>query len=527
MPNVTCATKTSTRALRVLHIEDSEDDAELVQFEINRAGFSAVCVRVETAEEMRAALLAGSFDIVISDFHLPRFSTEEALGILSKLGSGLPCIVVSGAIGEEAAVGLMRAGAADFVVKQRMTRLGASIERCLRESEMQHAHLQISAALAESEARFETLASSLPVVVFQTLLHQDGRISVIFASEGSRAVLGLEPGQLRDNPDLLVDLIVPEDRPSFHAARERSAKSLTPRNWEGRVRVPGIGDVKWINLRASARRLPSGEVLSEGIMTNITESKHAQESIHRSREQLRQLSSHVEKVKEEERAHMAREIHDDLGATLTAAKIDLAYIRNRLPREIAELRGKTEAMDALLDEAIDTTRRLSRRLRPLILDHGIGAAIEWQARDFASRTNIECKLLGIAEDLQLDSELSTALFRIFQEALTNIARHAGATRVDVELIADSETVVLMVRDNGCGLNPEDILKPTSYGLRGMRERVEYLGGEIEIGDNRGGGTRIEVSAPIRREQPTFSFARKIPVKQENSEDETRVKPADR
>jgi two-component system, NarL family, sensor histidine kinase UhpB len=525
MHNFKSATLPHARALRVLHVEDSEDDAELLNHELARAGFAVTAVRVETAEAMRGVLGHQSFDIVISDFNLPRFSTEEVLGILADLRSDLPCIIVSGAIGEEAAVALMRAGAADFVMKQRLSRLGQTIERCLRESDMRRAHLQISAALAASEARFEALASSLPVVVFQTLFHQDGGMSVVFVSEGSRAVLGIEPEDLQNDPGQLVDLIVAEDRESFLRSREQSAKSLAPCNWEGRVRVPGVGDVKWVNLRASTRRLPSGAVLSEGIMTNITESKVAQESIHRSREQLRQLSSHVERVKEEERAHIAREIHDDLGATLTAAKIDLAFIRNRLPRDSAELRQKTSEMEALLDEAIDTSRRLSQRLRPLILDHGISAAIEWQAKDFSRRTGIACQLMCASDDLQLNPELSTALFRVFQETLTNITRHSGATRVEVGLVADSQTVVLTVRDNGRGLKAPDINKPGSYGLRSMRERVEYLGGEIEI--NSDAGTRIEVHIPVNPPLPGLTPGNTLPGQPDFTENARIAEATDR
>ncbi len=498
MQNSSSAILAASRPLRVLHVEDSEDDAELLRFELMRAGFAPSLMRVDTAEAMRASLAANSFDLVVSDYNLPRFSPSMALAILAEARLDLPCIIVSGAIGEEAAVDLMKAGAADFIVKQRMSRIGPAIERCLRENEMRRAHTRISAALAASEARFEALTSSLPVVVFQTLLQADGRVSLVFVSEGSRAVLGLEPEQLKADPGTLIDMILPEDRESFLHARAECIRTLAPRNWEGRVRVPVIGDVKWINLRASTRRLPSGDVLSEGIMTNITESKLAQESMHRSREQLRQLSSHVEKVKEEERAHMAREIHDDLGATLTAAKIDLSFIRHRLPAGATELAQRADAIEALLDEAIDFSRRMSRRLRPLVLDHGICAAIEWQIKEFARRTGIDCALVGADEELALDPDLSTALFRVFQETLSNIARHSRATRVEVELVADSSTVVLSVRDNGRGLSPEDMNKRNSYGLRSMRERVEHFGGSIEIDTGAGIGTRIEVHVPISR-----------------------------
>lgn len=482
--------------INVLVVEDSENDVQLVADEMKRGGFAPLPIQVQTDAEMRKVLAAGGIDIVLCDYSLPTYSANEALALLRSSNEELPCIVVSGAIGEEAAASLMKAGADDFVMKHRLSRLVPAVRRCLRDAELRRAHRNLAEALAESQARFEALASNLPVMVFQTILALDGTAKSIFVSEGSRAVLGLEPEEILEKPQLLVEQIIPEDRESFLRSRLNSAKLLAPRNWEGRLRVRNVGDVKWINLRASTRKLPTGEIMSEGIITNITESKLAQEAMRRSREQIRQLASHVEKVKENERAHIAREVHDDLGATLTAAKIDLAFIRNRLPGNALELAAKTDEMEALLDEAIDATRRISRRLRPLILDHGITAAIEWQAKEFARRSGIRCSYFCANDEIPLDEDLSNALFRVFQETLTNVARHASASYVDVELGADCNIVTLAVQDDGRGMTPEDMQKVGSYGLRGMRERVDYLGGEISIDSQPKHGTRIEVRVPL-------------------------------
>lgn len=500
--NVPVATSpaVAARILSVLHVEDSEDDAILVLHELAEGGFSVSSHRVETARDMQAALERDSWNLVISDFKLPRFSAMEALEVLRVSGSRLPCIVVSGAIGEEAAVALMKAGASDFVMKQRLSRLGPAVERTLREADTRRAHRIAIEAQQQSEARFEAIAAHLPGVVFQAILYPDADVRLAYVSNGCRAVLGVDASTLMANPKLLLEMIVPEDRASFWQARQATVTQLLPRNWEGRIRLGADCNIKWINLRAGSRRLDSGGILSEGIITNITESKLAQESMRRSREQLRQLAIHVDKVKEQERAHIAREIHDDLGGTLLATKIDLACIRSRLPPEREDLLEKTSSMEALLDSAIATSTRISRRLRPLVLDHGITAAIEWQAREFAKRMGIPCNYACPAEDIGLPSDLATALFRVFQETLTNIAKHAGARCVDVALEETEGEVRLTVQDDGCGITPADMQKPGSYGLRGMRERVDSLGGRLKIaGDTI--GTSVEVRIPIGQGLP--------------------------
>lgn len=488
---------TAMHPLQLLHIEDSTDDAVLILEELANGGFDVVSERVETVAEMEAALARGGWQLVISDFNLPRFSAMVALRILAKIAPELPCIIVSGAIGEEAAVALMKEGATDFVMKQRLSRLVPAVERSLRDAQTRREREQAIQAMRASEARLNTIAAHLPGVVFQEILDTEGGANMVYVSEGCRAVFGLEPDTLMERQNAIPEMILPEDRAAFIMARAESAKRLTPRNWEGRVRANLSGEIKWINLRASARRLPSGIVISDGIISNVTASKLAEMALLASQEQLRALASHVESLKEEERAHIAREIHDDLGATLTAAKIDLAWIQSRLPADNPELKDKVEDMNVLLDAGVDTARRISRRLRPSVLDHGIAAAIEWQAREFQKRTGIRCDYVCLAGEILLAPELSTTLFRIFQETLTNIARHAQARHVEVTLDQPGSTITLIVQDDGRGISIDDMNKKSSYGLRNMRERVDFVGGTFSISASAGRGTRIEVCLPSR------------------------------
>jgi len=235
--------------------------------------------------------------------------------------------------------------------------------------------------------------------------------------------------------------------------------------------------------------------------------RRAAEQLRESHEQLRALSVYLQKVREEERTRIAREVHDELGQALTSCKLDLSWIASKLPRDLKPLQEKARALVAHIDATIQTVRRISAELRPGVLDHlGLLAALEWQAHDFQNRTGIRCEVRNnLSPDFALDPHLSTSLFRIFQETLTNIIRHAGATRVRVSLRKVRERIILTVRDNGRGITGPEISNAKSMGLLGMRERAALLGGTFRIGPSaRGTGTEVTVAVPLRgeRQEPT-------------------------
>jgi signal transduction histidine kinase len=211
---------------------------------------------------------------------------------------------------------------------------------------------------------------------------------------------------------------------------------------------------------------------------------------------LRALAAHLQSVREEERVRIAREVHDELGQALTGVKYDLAWLARGLPEDLTELREKARGMLSLLDTTIRTIRRIFTELRPSVLDElGLVAAIEWHAQEFQSRTSIECHVSTTLTDLPLDGELSTALFRICQESLTNVARHADATHVTVRLSADEERLILCVEDNGRGITEQEQTGTTSLGLLGMKERAFLLGGQLSIEGEPGAGTTVTVRMP--------------------------------
>jgi PAS domain S-box-containing protein len=351
-------------------------------------------------------------------------------------------------------------------------------------------------ALRARDSRLNAIVSNTPGLVYQFLLHRDGSCSFPYLSDGCEALLGLPAAELQERPDTLLQLILPEDRPSYLASMAASTQAMTNWNWEGRIWIEKWHDVKWINLRATPRALNEDSVQWEGIMTNITASKVEQEEILRSRAQLAELSAHIDTVKEQERTHIAREIHDDLGGNLTAIKMALALLTRRMPQEDASLKEKAAYVELLVDRTIETVHRIAGDLRPGILDFGLVAALDWQAREFEKQLGIPCRFSSNKPEIELSLDHATALFRIFQEALTNIAKHAKATLVQVQLVKTNRFVRLEINDNGVGINANDRAKPKSFGIRGMVERSTAMGGSLSVDTAPHGGTVVAIKVPL-------------------------------
>jgi len=214
-------------------------------------------------------------------------------------------------------------------------------------------------------------------------------------------------------------------------------------------------------------------------------------------QRLREFSAYLQTVQENERTHIAREIHDELGQTLTALKMDVSWLKRKMDDIPDPIDQKMSKMTELIDQTISRVKQITAELRPGLLDDlGLAAAIEWQADEFSRRTEIPCSVKIKSENLMLNNTLSTNLFRVFQEALTNIMRHAEATKVEVELIETEQGIELTIQDNGCGIQKNQIDHSKSFGLIGMKERIQFIGGQVHIHGSKGKGTQIHVQIPL-------------------------------
>jgi signal transduction histidine kinase len=269
---------------------------------------------------------------------------------------------------------------------------------------------------------------------------------------------------------------------------------------EAAIETLKIGATDYVLKTRLARLGPSVQrALREALARK--ERHGAEERLRNSNEQLRALTAHLQHVREEERTRIARQVHDELGQALTLLKLDLSWLAGHLPKASRTLQEKARTLADGIDATIQTVRRISTELRPGILDDlGLVAAIEWQAQEFQLRTGIRCATRTTAAETMWNQNLTTAFFRIFQETLTNIVRHAGASRVRVTLTEEGDRLVLVVQDNGRGISEAEIASGKSIGLIGMRERAALLAGEVGFAGVAGEGTTVTVSIPLSASQ---------------------------
>ena len=262
-----------------------------------------------------------------------------------------------------------------------------------------------------------------------------------------------------------------------------------------------------VGLRANGEEFPieasishlteNGTKVYTVILRDVTARVDTMNALSRSREELRAFAAAASSVREQEKSRIARELHDELAQSLTALKMDLSWLADRLPGGDAALAGKLDAMRLMLDTTVAATRRISADLRPLMLDDlGLLPAVEWLVQGFRSRTGVRCELQVARDGFELPEPYATAVFRIIQESLTNAARHANASLVEVTLGREDGCVLISVSDNGSGFATEDPRKPQSFGLMGLRERVYLLDGRVSIESQAGAGTHIDVRIPV-------------------------------
>lgn len=468
--------------LRILVVEDYPEDYELLVSFLERGGAAIRAERVEDEPGLRAALARGPWDVVISDHNLPRFDSASAHRVLRETDPEVPFIIVSGHIGEAVAVDAMLNGADDYVMKHSLARLRPAISRCLSAREDRRRK-------REAEARLAAVVHNLPGTVFELrCAPEQGDAHFTYLSHGAEALLGESPENLIANSDIFFRLTAAGPAEPLADRLAACARAGSPLDWEGRYGREG----RWIAVRASARRVEPGALHWYGTMMDVSALMHAEAELRDSREKVRELAAAWEMRMQEERAGFARELHDDVGGALTALKVDLDWLRRRAA---AELQPKIESIRKLADSVVGASTRLARALRPGVLDYGVAAAIEAKAADFSERMAIPCHFRCNRPDLDVSSVQSHALYSVFQEALTNITKHAGATCVDADLFATDEEITLEVRDDGRGLGPDAQVKPDSFGLRGMRERIDRLGGWIDISGGPGRGTTVMVAIP--------------------------------
>jgi two-component system, NarL family, sensor histidine kinase UhpB len=453
--------------LRVLLVEDSEDDALLLLRELRRGGYDPLCDRVDTAAEMETALEEGVWDLVIADHSMPAFSSSAALELLRSKGFvDLPFIIVSGRIGEDAAVAAMKAGAHDYIMKDNLARLNTAIERELREAQSRRER-----RLAEEKYRviFENAVEG----IFQTTV--EGRF--VTANPALARMFGYDsPEELLDNvSDIAEQLYVDPERRAEFGRLVRQEGFV--RGFEAQAYRRDCS-VMWVSLSARAFRDAEGEIVGyEGTVEDITERKRVERALG--------------EIREAERRRIARELHDVVLQDLTYALQSLQVAR-RMPEEVVdhdeEAGRQVEALKRAVEglrEAIYELRLQSAREQPLV--RTLFSILKLN-RQMAPECAFE---LIVHEEFPafVSGPAALEVARIVQEALANVRRHSGARRATITLGTAGDQAWVEVRDDGRGLGPEEL---PGMGITGMRERALALGGELELEGERSVGTRVRL-----------------------------------
>jgi two-component system, NarL family, sensor histidine kinase UhpB len=347
--------------IRILHLEDSRVDHALVKFALQRSQMASELVLVDTMEDFTRELTMGGHDIVLADYHLPGFTGLDAWQVAREARPDLPFVILSGAIGEAAAVEAMHQGVSDYLLKDSMHRLAHVIERALEVSRARAAKARADTELAES------------------------------------------------------------------------------------------------------------------------------------RQRLAELAEHLQSGIEEERARISREIHDDIGGALAAVKLDLAWVGRHIDSQ--EVRQHVGSAMDMLQHALEASQRIMMNLRPPILDQGLVAAVQWLASSFERRSGLPVLVRRSSEVIDVPHDVQLVAYRTAQEALTNVAKHAHASAVDIDLSDQEGVLTLEVNDNGRGLGGEALRKAKSFGLLGLRERAAKVGGWLDISSSPR-GTSVILSVPL-------------------------------
>lgn len=483
-----------SRVRSVLLVEDSPGDAELIVEMLAEQSAVRDSVVVGTSLQQAAAVLGRQrVDLILLDLRLPDAEGVDCVRRIRAVAADAPIVVLTGLDDEALALVCLEAGAQDYLSKndlrpQDLKRaMGHAIARSRELAQQRRADIL--------QARLAAIVESSGDAIISTGIGGE----ITSWNRGAQAIFGYSPAEAMGRP--LLELLPPtEDSPRTEPEWRRKvllaeATELTHLRRDG-ARVV-------LSVVASQLQDVEGRVTGlAAICRDVTESRHRDEELRRQNDellardqQMRALAARLHAVREEERSRISREVHDELGQLLTGLKMDLRWIGRRLGPEHSAVAERLKEAEQLVDRTIETIQRIAVELRPSALDAlGLPAALRDEARRFSRRTGLATEV-EVQESAKLTSEVATQLFRIFQEVLTNVARHAEAALVRVRFEESPEGWTLLVSDDGLGLRGNIDALLTSPGILGMRERAESLGGNVELSSAEGMGTQVQVRIP--------------------------------
>ncbi len=482
--------------LRVLMLEDAPADAELALAALAGAGFECKAQVADGRESFERLFAPQRHDLVIADYSLPGYTGLDALALVRGADALLPFILLSGALGEERAVDALRAGATDFVLKGNLRRLAPTVARALEESRVRRQHRTTQQALELSERRYRAIVEDQSEMIIRMLPDS----TVTFVNRAYCRYVGLSQDQVVGR--VLLDSMPADERDGLQRTFARITPASPAHECDLQM-ADASGAARWTHWAVRGVFGANGALAEiQAVCRDVTELRGAMDQLATARERLQRLSRRLLEVQEAERKHLARELHDDIGQSLTALKLNLEALQ----------RGHDgAALAARVQEALDTTRhtiervrQLSLNLRPLQLDDlGLAAALRSHLDRQAALGQLAPHVEILEVPVRLPPEVETACFRVAQEAINNIVRHARAGNVWLRLCVAGGRLELSVRDDGAGFDVEAAQRRAasgvSLGVVSMEERVALAGGTFRIQSAPGQGTVVVASFPVATE----------------------------
>lgn len=479
--------------LKILHLEDLPSDADLADRELKRAGFFFEKMVVDNEPSFMNALHEFKPDIIISDHSLPSFNSIKALNILKEKELDIPFILLTATVSEEFAVDVLNKGASDYILKDRIKRLPAAVLNAMEKKRFETARQKNLDKIIESRELMKAAERLAHFGSWEINL----KTLTIKCSEGASLILDAGLGETIFSVEKFLSKIHKKDASQIKTEMRKALYSPV-NSFKLNFRMPARnGAVKYIVTQQVIKRNELQEPVSlTGFCQDITEHKKAEKELQARTEELRDLAAHLQNIREEERAAIAREIHDELGQQLTGLKMDMSWIMKKISTEDAAIKQKIENSVELLSKTINLVRKIATELHPSILDDlGLIDAIQWQSHEFEKRSGIKTEFSHAVFPVTPGKNITTGIFRIYQESLTNIARHAGAAKIFTTLEYKNNHIILTVRDNGKGFDVLKFHHKKTLGILSMKERTLMMGGKYIIQSEIGKGTSILVSVP--------------------------------
>lgn len=477
------------KRLKILMLEDSADDAGLIQHQLKRSGLDFVTKMVETKDDFEKAIKIFKPDIILSDHSMPNFNSTQALKLYRELNCRIPFILVTGAVSEEFAVQTIKDGAADYLLKNNLTRLSSAVTNALKNYETEKEKAEVVNKIREQNIFMSLMMESLPIAYYST--RSSSEIWASFVSYNIFSITGYCPNQFTEDAGFWRNRIHPEDTPNVH---EIISNLFEKKEYvlEYRLKIAD-GTYHWFYDRLRLVKDAGGNEFFAGALIDITDRKKLeQELTEKQLYQQKLITETTIEAQENERNMLGKELHDNINQILATVKMYIGIVKMKENEHQYLINDSYR----YLDEAMEAIRILSQTLvSPSLGDISFKDAIQELVEEFNIIKDLHIQLVyEVSEETYINEKMGLMFYRIVQEQLNNIRKYAKATKVVISISAENKMLFLSISDNGVGFDPDK--KAKGIGLKNIKSRVDFYSGEMKIIAAPGKGCTLQINIPL-------------------------------